>query len=437
MKTSYLAWNSSKKFSLILNNHSDSRLLYEEVKMYPLRILFLCFEPKGLAIYVRSYHLAKELSRKGHDVTLIAVSPESLLRTVEETNSCLKVILTPNLFYGGPILSRLTSCQGWGILDIYKRIKVGMSSKFDIIQLFDHFPNIAIPFNYLRKRSSAKFVSDWCDLHHLPGGFRDTLKGRFDVVYKTIGFPFRKYLNFVEVDIRKKADAVTVISHKLKEIAIEQGIREEKLTVIEGGVDIDIIKPLPKMEAREKLGLPLNGSIIEFMGRHQSDLDIVIKSFASLKQELRNSYLLIVGTPDNWNKKLAIRYGIIDNYIEAGYCSDDLLPYYLACADLFVLPYKKNLANEARWANKFGEYLAAGRPTVISNVSAQACIIRKHEVGLVADNSIEDFTQKMKKLLKNNALSMNFGINARKLACEKYSWKKLAEKVENIYYQIL
>jgi hypothetical protein len=88
-----------------------------------------------------------------------------------------------------------------------------MVHSYDVVHTFDHFANVVIPFNYLQKRTSAKFVSDWCDIYHLPGGFVDTLSYRLDRIYKSIGFIFRNYLKSTELSIRKRADAVTVISH--------------------------------------------------------------------------------------------------------------------------------------------------------------------------------------------------------------------------------
>jgi glycosyltransferase involved in cell wall biosynthesis len=317
------------------------------------------------------------------------------------------------------------------------RIKEGMSVQYDIIQTFDHFPNISIPFYILRKRTKSKFVSDWCDLYHLPGGLREVYGFHHDYIYKKVGFVFRKYNRCVESDLRRKSDAVMVISKKLQEIAIENGVEKQNLFIIRGGVDTEKIKPMPKMEARKRLGLPMNARIVEFMGRFQNDLDIIIRSFALAKKEIPNSILLIVGEPQKWTRRLAANYGVMDSYIEVGRCSDELLPQYLACADVFVLPLDKNLANETRWANKFGEYLASGRPVVISNVGDQAAIVRQHKVGLVADNSIIDFSKKIQLILRNKGLSEKMGQKAAETACKHFSWKIMAEKLEYIYYDIL
>lgn len=406
-------------------------------KIKPLKVLFLATNVKESATYFRAFHLAKQLVSMGHDVTLMAVSGESRFKSSYSLESNVKIVETPNFLYNNFFSARIELYGGAGVFDIAARIKEAMSSEYDVIQMFDHFPNIAIPFYYLKRKLGSKFVSDWCDLYHLPGGSRETYGTRFDFIYNTIGFPFRKWNRFVETDLRRKADAVTVISRKLREIALEKGGDKGKVFLIEGGADVDTITPLPKREVRKRLGVPVNAKVVEFMGRCQNDLDVLMKSFVKIKNDVPNSSLLVVGERREWIKRLALSLGIGDSYIAVGRCSDDLLPAYLSCADLLALPLRNNVVNEARWANKFGEYLASGRPIVISDVGDQPAIVKKFETGLVADNSIEDFSRKMAMLLRNRDLSERMGQNARRTACDYFTWKRMAKKLENIYYAVL
>ena len=398
----------------------------------------MCHEPKGVATYVRAYNLAKAMALRGHHVTLICVSPNSAFRAHEEIHQNLRIILTPKLFHGNCVLSRLTSCQGWGILDILKRINEGKSSKYDIIHTFDHFPNIAIPLTYIRRASKAKIVSDWCDLHHLPGGFQDTFKYRFDILYRNLGFPFRHYLNRMELEVRRKAHAVTVISKKLKEVAISYRIDDKYLSIIEGGADTESIIPLPKIKSRERIGLPANSKIVGFLGRSQFDLDILIRSIERIKKGIPNLLLLVIGQNlYPWTKQLAAELGIQENYREVGYTPDEVLPYYLSSADVFALPMKRSLLNEVRWPNKIGEYMASGRPTVVTNVGEVASVVNEHRIGLVAEPAVEHFAEKLELLLTNDTLAERLGRRARNLACKKYSWRLLAVRLEQIYYGLL
>lgn len=403
-------------------------------KLSRLKILLLTSMFKESGTYFRAFHLGRCLCRMGHDVTLVTLSRTKHFIPTYGIEKNVKIVETPNFLHDTFLSGRTRLEPGHGPFDILSRIKIGLSTEYDVVHIFDHFHNVYLPFLYLRKKLKAKFVADWCDVYHLPGGLRETYGTRYDRFYKTIGFWFRAYNRFVEIELRRMADAVTVISRRLNLIALEKGVEPRKVHLIEGGVDLDLVKPLPKQEARDKLGLPRDAKIIEFMGRFQSDLDIVLKSFPIIKKDVPRSLLLVVGQRYHWTRKLASTLGITDSYIEAGRCSDGLLPLYLACADVFTLPLKSNLANEARWANKFGEYLAAGRPIVISDVGDQAEIVRTYQTGLVATQSIDDFACKTRLLLEDEKLSTKMGQNATDIARSRYNWPELARKLESVYY---
>lgn len=403
-----------------------------------MRILVICANDNRVATYVRAYNLARGLSLMAHDVTFMAVSADSRLKTKIEQHSKLKVILCPRIFHAGFVIDRLTSSGGCGPLDILERIKVGMSGNYDIVQMFDHFPNITIPFNYLRKRSNMKFVSDWCDIYHLPGGFADGVGPRVNKLYRSVNFGIRRILRANEVSIRRKADAVTVISQKLRRVALDCGVEEKKINVIEGGVDTDKIKPLSKEDCKRRIGFPPESKVIVFLGRSQFDLDILIRSFARVRKILPNSYLMVVGMNlFKWAKDLASDLGVINGIKEVGYSPEEMLPFYLSSADVFGLPLKKNLINETRWPNKIGEYMACGRPTVVSDVGDVAEVVQTHRIGLVARPDVDSFSEKMQMLLSNDRLAEDMGRRARELACKKYSWGLMAGRLEKIYFGLL
>ena len=404
-----------------------------------LKILFLVPDTKGSAVYVRAYNLAKQLAVRGHAVTLMAVSADSTFGSHTRSESGLRLIETPNFMHNifGHYTRRLFLEPGTGILDIIARLRECGSGQYDIVQLFDHSLNVVVPFYFLRRRVKSRFIADWCDIYHYAGGLRYNYGFRFDRIYEILGFPFRKYSRFVEFGLRRNSDGVTAISRNLLDFAVEHGVARERVSVVEGGADVEHISPLSKMEARRKLGLPVEGKIVGFMGTFQRDMDIVIKSFSILKEEFPDSYLLVIGRPFPWARKIAEEQGIAGRYIEAGRCSEELLPYYLASTDVLALPLKDNLFNKTRWPNKIGEYMACGRPVVVSDVGNIAGIVREHGTGLTAGNDAVDFSSKLKTLLSNPDLAENMGKKARKLACSEYSWALQSAKLEEFYGHIL
>jgi glycosyltransferase involved in cell wall biosynthesis len=403
-----------------------------------LKVLFLVPDTKRSAVYIRAFNLGKQLALRGHGVTLMVVSANSTFMSQTRSESGLRLIETPNFLHNifGHYTRRLFLEPGTGVLDIIARVREVRSGGYDIIQLFDHSLNVAVPFYLLRGKLQSRFISDWCDIYHFAGGLRYLYGFRLDFLYGKLGFPFKKYSRFVEFDLRRNVDGVTAISQGLRDFAVQHGVAQERVFVVEGGADVDAITPLPKAEARRKLGLPVDGKIVGFMGTFQRDLDIVMQSFVLLKEAVPDSYLLVIGTPFPWARQVAQQQGITERYLEAGRCADELLPYYLASTDVLALPLKENLFNQTRWPNKIGEYMACGRPVVVSDVGDVASMVRAHGTGLTAKNDAVDFSAKLKTLLSDQALAQDMGGKARQLACDAYSWALQSTKLEAFYYQL-
>ena len=64
-------------------------------------------------------------------------------------------------------------------------------------------------------------------------------------------------------------------------------------------------------------------------------------------------------------------------------------------------------------------------------------LFREHNIGLLADDNPEDFAEATLSLLEDQALREEMGSNARWVAEEQLSWKKLTDQLETFYHKIL
>ncbi len=62
------------------------------------------------------------------------------------------------------------------------------------------------------------------------------------------------------------------------------------------------------------------------------------------------------------------KYNIGNELYEFGWVDYKIYSEVLSCADLFLLLQKDNNINKARWPNKVGDYLAAGRPILVNKM---------------------------------------------------------------------
>ena len=322
---------------------------------------------------------------------------------------------------------------------IETRIVEAKSGGYDIIHSFDHFPNIAIPFYLLRNRIKAQWVNDWVDLYG-HGGLQDLYGYRLAPLYRKINWLPRRIVDECELDIRAKSDGITVISEYLAKMAKSIRNNNDHVYLIPGGCDPELVKPVNKKVARRKLGLPPAAKIVGFLGRGQFDVDFLIKAFSIVSLSNKQSLLLIIGPTSGLMKRFLeiVRESALENkVIFVGRCSNNLLPIYLGATDVLTLPLRDNPANQARWPNKIGEYMASGRPSVVCNVGDVARVVARHKVGLVCQPETQDFADKINFLLNDENLTRELGANARKVACENYTWKALTQQLLAAYEKIL
>jgi glycosyltransferase involved in cell wall biosynthesis len=161
-----------------------------------------------------------------------------------------------------------------------------------------------------------------------------------------------------------------------------------------------------------------------------ASLSIVAQRYPDVK-------LLMTGKTGSEVIDLASKYQVDDRLILTGFLPYEELPWYLGCADLFVLPFPDTIYNRGRWPNKINDYLSLGRPTVANACGDLTHLFEKHEVGLLAEWDEADFAQKIMMLLENRDLAHRFGEEARRISVHDYCWPVQIERLENFYYHTL
>jgi glycosyltransferase involved in cell wall biosynthesis len=130
-------------------------------------------------------------------------------------------------------------------------------------------------------------------------------------------------------------------------------------------------------------------------------------------------------------------HGVEQNVHLTGLVPYEELPWYLGCADLFVLPFPNEIYNVGRWPNKMGDYMSLGRPTISNTVGDIKILFEEHSVGLLAECNPVDFAEKIIFLLSHPDTARQLGKTARKVAVSLYDWKVIAGRLEAFLYKVL
>lgn len=399
-----------------------------------LNILMILFTRRREGTYYRAFPWAEYLVSQGHRVTLLCTSKEHRFRREESVENGVRIIETPELFSGRYVMTRLCGLYGWGPLDILARWREIRRGRYDVVHAFEHQLHVSLPIFLAGRRRVPVLVADWCD-HYGKGGFREIEYSpyRLAPLYRVLGFPFRVLMDYLEGALRRRADAVTVISTFLWQRALDKRVPADRLHLIPGSADVQNIQVEPKADARRSHGLAQESNVALFFGAGQFDVGFSLEAFARARQQCPDCCFVVVGKKDSAVTRKAGELGIGDCVVQTGWIDDGALSGWLACADLCLLPMKDNPPNHARWPNKIGFYMAAGRPVVTTGVNDVGGLVENGGLGLVAAVDVQDFSDKIVDLLTHPQQADAMGQRARDMAEKDFALPIHGAQLEQLY----
>ena len=294
--------------------------------------------------------------------------------------------------------------------------------QFDVVHLHEYrtFQNV-IAHHYAQKYGIPYVVQ----AHGSVATFfnKGMLKRIFD---RLLGYRILK-------DSSKLIASTTMEAEQYKAI----GMKAANIQVIPNGVNLSRFDNLPpKGEFRRKHALTENSRIILFLGRiHKvKGLDLLIKAFARLTNELSNTVLVIAGfdygelSPLN---KLANALGINEKTIFTGALSErNKLEAYVD-ADVYVLP-----SVYETFPITVLEACACGTPVILTDSCGIADIIN-NKAGIVVPRDEERLKSAILELLNDGEKRREFSVNGRLLVRNQFNWSKVATQIEGIYHRVL
>jgi glycosyltransferase involved in cell wall biosynthesis len=202
-----------------------------------------------------------------------------------------------------------------------------------------------------------------------------------------------------------------------KQLYIEQGFKEERITVIPLCIDL---KKIPKIsnrvELREKLGLDANKKILLFGGKRvylpNRDAAFWINDILApiIEKEHSDIEIIITGSGDlpDYINKIVKFVGFVPNIQE-----------YICAADICLIPV--HLDNGV--STKLLEYMAFSRPVIADSSLIRAMPEAEDMVNLIVANNLEQFTDKVLWSLKNYEKLNEISISAGKTIEKYYNWE--------------
>lgn len=392
-----------------------------------MKILYLTHTVtwKGGGIFYTAFHQGRYLARRGHEVTLLSISPTSRFSFSETMVEGVKIIETPDLLPG---LAR----TGWDIWDIMMRILFLKGRRFDIIHGFESRPVVSLPAFFMRRKLGVPLVLTWADLFG-KGGRSEERAWPIRILMAPIE-------DFCEKYFYPKADFIVAMGEPLFNMAVGMGIQKERVVQILHGSDTERTKAIPQEIAKLRLEhkLPKETKILGYLGYLWSvNADLLFQTIRLIKGRMKQPFKLLLIGNHRVNLKKLLPGDLKDDVIETGWVSYEDVNLYLCASDVLILPLKRTAVSDCIWPSKINDYLASGRPIVATDMQILRPIYKKRTFGCLAEDNPTALAQGVLSLMPQELNNQGFGRNARLLAEEELSWNKIVDRVEELYFRLI
>ena len=229
-----------------------------------------------------------------------------------------------------------------------------------------------------------------------------------------------KRLNYHNDMLRFVDDAI-VLSRKDK--SVMAGFMDpERIHIVPTGIDVERFKPSDSYRKNSAPVLVFVGHYLHFpnedaMAYFARDI------FPLITGQMRDVRLKIVGSNPTAPIKGLAKAPNIEVIGEVS----DVRPY-LEEALLYVCPVRLGGGIKT----KVAEAMAMGLPVVATPAGADG-IEARHNEGIIIAKSPRQFAAEVIRLLRAKDIRLKIALNSRKIAVEKYDWKKIIKKFDGIY----
>jgi len=236
--------------------------------------------------------------------------------------------------------------------------------------------------------------------------------------------------NFIARRVLKKCKKIICISNGLKKFYVDNGVNPDKILVAPDGVDIEKFQvSSSKIQAREKLNLPLDKKIILYTGHLYKWKGAQVLAGAS--KFLDDDCLIVfVGGTEKDIKSFKFQVSSFKNIFVVGHRPHREIPLWLKAADVLVLPNsaKEKVSRFYTSPLKLFEYMASAVPIVASDLPSIREILNVGNAVLVRPDEAKSLAGGVKILLRDSGLGDRISKQAYADAAE-YTWDKRSEKI--------
>lgn len=313
----------------------------------------------------------------------------------------------------------------WNPVWIWQFLAFAWKRKFDAI----HAINITmLPLGFLAARLlRVPIVYDMYE--NYPAALRSwKLRGWFNRFFRNAAFA-----EFVDRFFMPRVDHVFVVVEESATRAKSLGVPEERLSVIHNTADVQTL-----------LAQPLDSSILQKYEPHfmivytgnvtpERGLEAIILAMVDLQAKISNIKLVVAGGgPSEQQLCDLVETHCLNSVVEiTGWIDGNLFPSYIHAAKICIVPHTANPFIDTTLPNKLFDYMALGKPIIVSDAKPLARIVHECGCGAVFESgSAASFIAAVENLRTQLDES---GKRGKLAVTTKYNWHNSSRALREYY----
>ncbi|MFH1932383.1 MAG: glycosyltransferase family 4 protein [Pseudomonadota bacterium] len=237
-------------------------------------------------------------------------------------------------------------------------------------------------------------------------------------------------------------DGLTMITEKMKrDLQTEANNFKKKLCVWSTGVDPNLFDPDNVDDIRSELGFK-DRFVIMYHGiiSRNRGLQQAIEAIAMVRKSHPEVmfFLLGKGPAQNEIEEQVRNLGLGKHVIIHPPVPFEEVPKFIKSAQAGILPFP-----DLDWWNtsspiKLNEYLAMGKPVIVTDIAAHRAALGKLKCGFFVPNHQPDsLARGIKTVMEKEPELAALGEIARKTAIERFTWERQAVKIKTYFQDLL
>ncbi len=241
--------------------------------------------------------------------------------------------------------------------------------------------------------------------------------------------PYMQGLLLNELSMRN-SDYFVACSKPLFDRLVVRGIVSSNATIIRNGVDTNLFKPQASRSGSSDFVVTYAGAFQKWQG---------IENFVNAAMMLKEAdvkFRIIGFRNEDYPLKSHLKQILSDKAELIDSLNKHDLINQLCSSDILVIPRSKNYASQLAFPTKFAEYIATGKPVIVTAVDETASFVRKYHCGFVCEPSAQSIARTIvdaKKLPPDTLLEM--GRHGRRLAETMFDLQVIGTQYYNFLRQ--